>query len=78
MVSSPGHPITEETRDAETNSKLGVRWRSICLYANIDFLQKYFSLSLKLEAMPRVTEMNMYVVCMYMLYIHVSEFISHT
>ena len=49
------------------------------LCENIDFLlQEYFSLSLKCETMPHVTEMNMYVVCMYILCVHMSEFINQT
>lgn len=79
MVYNAGHLFTEGIQDAETNKKLGVWWKTIYLYANIDFLlQKYIFLSPKFEAMPRVTEMNMYVACMYMLYIHMSESINHT
>jgi hypothetical protein len=42
------------------------------------FFSKSIFLSLKYEAMPHVTEMNMYVECMYILCIHMSEFISQT
>lgn len=38
MFCGSEHIPTERTQDAEKNSKLGILWKHIYLYANIDFL----------------------------------------